>query len=379
LILESNDPFVEVQQDSVFVGGVKSGQKVAPAESFVLFVKPDCPCPHDAQMTLNMKNDKGYTNSRNINFRSGHSSLLLVDDDAGSDYEKYFIDALDMLSVDYDLWDRNSLGRIGAYGTLNYKKMIWFTGDSKENTLDENDRIDIETFFNKNGLLILTGQDIGHEIGFLSFYRNFLHAGLIRDDENKYVVEGDAEDPVFKDFVFPIIGHGGANNQKSPSSINAIEGAKVFLNYVEGEGAGIAYKGSYTLFYLSFGLEAIPSLEVRTSVLGLMLGVKGIENPGKRPPAAKTSTHLSQNYPNPFNPVTTIDFTSSQRGMVSIKIYNIKGELVKILLEKILEQGNYSVQWDGFNQYNEPCSSGIYFYKMSAGKCDYNRKMLLLK
>lgn len=88
---------------------------------------------------------------------------------------------------------------------------------------------------------------------------------------------------------------------------------------------------------------------------------------------------LRQNYPNPFNPVTNISFNLPEQEDVSLKIYNIKGELVKTLIDEILPAGTHTVQWSGVNNYEKQVSSGIYFYRLEAGRYREAKKALLLK
>ncbi|MCK4654344.1 MAG: T9SS type A sorting domain-containing protein, partial [Candidatus Cloacimonetes bacterium] len=64
---------------------------------------------------------------------------------------------------------------------------------------------------------------------------------------------------------------------------------------------------------------------------------------------------------------------------VSLKVYNVKGQLVKTLVNDKLEAGNYSTTWNGKDKNEEPVASGIYFYKLKAGDFQRVRKMILLK
>ncbi|MDZ4182489.1 MAG: choice-of-anchor J domain-containing protein [Candidatus Cloacimonadaceae bacterium] len=91
------------------------------------------------------------------------------------------------------------------------------------------------------------------------------------------------------------------------------------------------------------------------------------------------STRLHDNYPNPFNPETTIRFSVKEAAPVSIEIYNVKGQLVKTLVNEMKDSGNHSVIWRGLDNNNRPVSSGVYFYKMSAGKYSSTKKMILMK
>lgn len=90
-------------------------------------------------------------------------------------------------------------------------------------------------------------------------------------------------------------------------------------------------------------------------------------------------TELQGNYPNPFNPVTQICFALSKPEIVNLKIYNIKGELVKTLLNDHIEAGFHQINWNGKNQKGKDVSSGIYFYQLQAGKYHALKKMSLMK
>ncbi|MCW8961014.1 MAG: T9SS type A sorting domain-containing protein, partial [Ignavibacteriaceae bacterium] len=88
---------------------------------------------------------------------------------------------------------------------------------------------------------------------------------------------------------------------------------------------------------------------------------------------------LSQNYPNPFNPSTTIRYSLTSPEKVSIKIYDVSGQLVKEINIEHSQSGEYEVVWDGTNNFNQKVSSGAYFYQISAGEYIEAKKMILLK
>ncbi len=90
-------------------------------------------------------------------------------------------------------------------------------------------------------------------------------------------------------------------------------------------------------------------------------------------------TKLTGNFPNPFNPTTTISFSVKEAGHVSINIYNMKGQLVKTLMNEHLEAAYHSAVWNGKDNSNKMVSSGIYFYKMRSGNYTSTKKMILMK
>lgn len=88
---------------------------------------------------------------------------------------------------------------------------------------------------------------------------------------------------------------------------------------------------------------------------------------------------LSQNYPNPFNPVTTIDYTISEKSIVDLTIYDVAGRRVRTLLGERQLPGGYSIVWDGRNDSGMPVATGVYFYRLSAGRNRSVKKMVILR
>ena len=86
------------------------------------------------------------------------------------------------------------------------------------------------------------------------------------------------------------------------------------------------------------------------------------------------------NYPNPFNPSTVLAYKVSDATDASIVIYNTKGQIVKTFDElAVNENGNGSTEWDGSDSAGNQVSSGIYFYKLTAGQETYTSKMIMAK
>ena len=97
------------------------------------------------------------------------------------------------------------------------------------------------------------------------------------------------------------------------------------------------------------------------------------------PSAPVTATELKGNYPNPFNPSTTISYSVKEPALVTLAIYNVKGQKVKTLVSEQKASGNFQVVWNGKDENNRPVSSGVYYYRMNAGSYNAMRKMLLVE
>lgn len=99
--------------------------------------------------------------------------------------------------------------------------------------------------------------------------------------------------------------------------------------------------------------------------------ITGISIPGNGIPSDFT---LRQNYPNPFNPFTVIEFNIPKNEFISLKIYSISGELIKVLLSSNINAGSYKINFDGTG-----LASGIYFYRIQTVDFTDTKKMILIK
>jgi hypothetical protein len=90
--------------------------------------------------------------------------------------------------------------------------------------------------------------------------------------------------------------------------------------------------------------------------------------------ALPTVTTLHQNYPNPFNASTTISFSLAEHGNVSLKVYDLGGHLVASLVNGQMRPGEHVMSWDA-----SEVSSGVYFYRLTAGDYSEAKRMMLVK
>jgi hypothetical protein len=150
------------------------------------------------------------------------------------------------------------------------------------------------------------------------------------------------------------------------------------------------YVGTYhASVYFAFQFNYITDAANRAAVLGRTLdwltvatqvvGKDAAE--GKETPVIPDQLTLSQNYPNPFNPATTIQFgvPANFRGRAELRIYNVKGELVRSLYEGAVTPGIHSYRWDGTNDNGRQVTSGIYFCRFVCGTERMTKKMVLLR
>ncbi|RLC53390.1 MAG: hypothetical protein DRI23_00385 [Candidatus Cloacimonadota bacterium] len=94
---------------------------------------------------------------------------------------------------------------------------------------------------------------------------------------------------------------------------------------------------------------------------------------------AESKNFLGNNFPNPFNPATSISYSISKDGNVDLKVYNMKGQLVKTLVSENKTAGSHSIEWNGTDDSNHKVSSGLYFYKLDTSDYTSVKKMIMLK
>jgi hypothetical protein len=104
----------------------------------------------------------------------------------------------------------------------------------------------------------------------------------------------------------------------------------------------------------------------------------GVDGPGNRPVSIDPS-HLFQNSPNPFSPETRIAFDLPTAGRAELRIYDVRGRLVRTLIDGKRAAGPQSVSWDGRDETGVEVASGVYFYSLNAPGVDESRRMILVR
>jgi M6 family metalloprotease-like protein len=381
--------------------------------------------------TLRVEGNSGsYTYDFNVEVRVGSAKILIVDDDSGSakDYQQYYTDALDYLRTIYDIWDTEGKGD-PDFSFNKYEYLIWYTGDHKTDIFTQAQVESLMSFLDHGGSLFLTSQDAAEVLSssanplFQEFLTDYLHCSLADDSCTKRLVLGETEDPVGDSSYIHLWGSSSPQNQTSKDVLLPDGFAVPVLKYAKNSPpwdpvdsiAGIRYHGdNYRLVFFGFGFEGMdtsgglaygqylskPHL-VMQRVLDYLQGVTDILDFEEDYTSIPKSIELFQNYPNPFNPNTSIQFTvnsgqspiytTHEKGVdgsrlivhspvhTTLKIYNIRGQVVRTLVDEDKAGGDYTVFWNGRDEYGKAVSSGIYFYKLTAGSSSEVKKMVLLK
>ena len=363
------------------------------------------------------------------------ATILFVNNFSGRETKTYIADNLKALGYKFDTFDvnapssgvGNTLGGstpgTGVYSwpptdvskLVQYSTIIWHSGNLNSFTIRPEDQAVLQSWIQQSGKsrnLWLTGDNIGDDmVTRVQEYNSFLNftcgVSFIRDlwenapqDTLLPIVTGplggptegrtmhvDAGCPQIDDFDLVTL------------SSQAITGGKsgALLRYPTGLMAGTRYATKYVSFgsdssrvaFLPFSFNSITEggarllltrdiLNTYFKVLPCYAATGVEEDPvGEAPPVPNS---LAQNIPNPFNPSTSIRYSVSQSGPVSIRVYNAAGALVRTLVSAPHGPGVYHVRWDGTDDAGRHLGSGVYFYRIeSAGGFRDAKKLILLK
>lgn len=335
----------------------------------------------------------GATTTRDFQLQA--ADIVLVNDDPLADYSEYYRGALAGTGLAIYEWQTASHGSnlpVTAAAQLSSRTMIWFTGDASTTVLSRAEQDSLARFLDRGGRLFLSGQNLAQSLFAenSAFLRDYLHLEYL-GNTNRFVLSGAANSPIAESAsLLAISGVAGANNQISPDVLQPVAGgnarpAFTYLNSTEVGAVTVANAGNASkIVFFGFGFEAIPSSNPRTLTRPQMMQrilawfdlAVTVADPS---PSAPAEFRLEQNYPNPFNPETTIQFTLPYAAAVSLKIYNLNGQLVTTLISGELAPGNHRVQWQGRTAEGRPAASGVYVCRLQTEGLTLQRKLTLLR
>jgi hypothetical protein len=255
----------------------------------------------------------------------------------------------------------------------------------------------IKTFLDFGGSLYLNGVNLAYQLAdpaspyysseTIDFFTNYLHATYVLKQHPATIALGISGDPITDGLgMMTLVGGTGANtiNHSAGRYVNQISAEGMynanilsFWQKPDEHPAIRAFHGvSGKVVFTAFGFETIALAERRALfaqriINWLSIPVSVEEDQSGFLPAF---FDLKQNYPNPFNPETIIEFKVSSTSPISIKVYDLIGGEIAVLVNEVKQPGVYQVFFNGGN-----LASGVYFYKMIAGDFTSVKKMNLLK
>lgn len=363
------------------------------------------------------------------NALNGATDILYVDDASGWGAQPYFDDAFALAGVTPDRYDvrrpwaavgngpASRVQNVAAQLNAVYKKIIWNTGDLPGNLIGDGDLFTGEKSDDYQMLvdfldqgtndpgLYLSGNHLAEEWssipgGSALPLRSFMNYSLVSGDHAS----------VGEPLSAPVVGQpGGCFYHGSADAFVAFGGCPAIRDYdvilpagtatlemaysddpthgaVLGQVTTNSQNASARVLLSGFSFHDIRDdvpAGIPDRVEHLVDILNWLQNTVDQPTPAgtgKPTYSLRQNYPNPFNPRTSVRFTLAERGHVTVRIYNVAGELVRTLVDDVLPAGElHTAEWDGRSDGGESVSSGVYFYRLESQSYTRTRKMVLLK
>ncbi|MGH7491927.1 MAG: FlgD immunoglobulin-like domain containing protein [bacterium] len=328
------------------------------------------------------------------------ADVLLVNDDPNRQFQEFYTTAFESLGLKAYLWPQAQRGTVPvSRGTLLKRNLIiWYTGNATPaQALTAAERDSIAAYLDAGGGLFLTGQNIAEGLAGTDFLASRLHVSFVRNLSDP-IAHGVRGDPVGTGLInIATAGVGGANNQNSRDLLEPDGFANKVIVYdtTTGTTAGVRVENTSNrsrLVFFGFGFESIAARanfasreQVLHNVLDRLSGTVGVaEREHENLPQV---FHLSASYPNPLHAAareaeTVIRYQLPAQAVgehVTLTIFDVLGREVRTLVDEAYRPGHFSARWDGRDREGRLATSGVYFYKLSAGSMSQVRKLMLVR
>ncbi len=372
------------------------GNELGSSEPIVFTLPADMEAAN-VTFTLTIESDAAYYPERVGDFSTsfdfeevfGIPSVLVVDDDNGADLSVSYKSGISGVGLAYRTWNKTG-GSPSAADLTPYSTVVWHTGDPVAGgCLNVADVTALRGFLDGGGNLLLSSI---HAVDSVSdfdsaFVRDYLHCSKIRDQFSMGLNGVDGQ-PLSEGTFYRF-------NVPFQSNLDHLEvyppAQSAFTGFMTGTHC-LTYSGDYQLVLMTLPIEFIGDNymggNTRDTLLGRVFaffdGTLTSIDDGITQTGLPGAFALSQNYPNPFNPATQISYTipaggSTGDARTQLVVYNVLGQDVKTLVDKVQAPGTYTVDWDGKNRAGDKVSSGMYMYRLVYGDLSETRKMVLVK
>jgi hypothetical protein len=280
----------------------------------------------------------------------------------------------------------------GSAALSNYSAAVWLFGDesSTDETFGADEQAKAAAYVKAGGKLFVTGSEVAYDLDRASgpsqadrdFFNTYLKAEYAGDASGSFTINGTGALNGIS-FGYGDTLQGSPYREDYPDHITAFGGSSIAASYGNGLGAMTVFNGTFSggttpggVALLAVPFETIHSKPSRDAVMAAALNSLGVIAAVVEQHDASVPSHfgLEQNFPNPFNPATTIRFSLTESGPAALKIYDLLGKEVAILLQQDLTAGTYSVQWNAGG-----LSSGVYFCRLESAARFDTKKLVLSK
>lgn len=285
----------------------------------------------------------------------------------------------------------------GLIDIKKYKIVDWIVGQEStaDETFSDQEQAIIKNFLESGGRLFVSGSEIGWDLDYKGtssdrdFYNNYLKASYVIDKVDDYNLYGTASS-IFNGLSFSYgDGSNGVYQVGYPDGIDPSSGSTVCLKYNSQHNAGIQFNGTVgghetRIINLGMPFETIYPVSARNEVMARILSflnaITEMVTDNNDINTLPDHPVLYQNYPNPFNQGTMIKFYLPEAEKISLRIFNLLGEVVKTFYQdELLSKGTHQIDWNGISNSDEPVASGVYFYRIKIANSILTRQLLYLR
>jgi photosystem II stability/assembly factor-like uncharacterized protein len=158
------------------------------------------------------------------------------------------------------------------------------------------------------------------------------------------------------------------------TSFWAVRGTIIYQSTNSGTTWTTAQTATGSLFHIDLGQANSCSMGWAVGANGVMYRMASVTSAGNNNQSVPNDYLLEQNYPNPFNPSTVISFSIPQKGHTTLRVFDVTGKEVAVLINEYRNAGSFAVTFNA-----SALSSGVYFYQLKSGDYSETKKMMLIK
>ncbi|MCK4940947.1 T9SS type A sorting domain-containing protein [candidate division WOR-3 bacterium] len=314
----------------------------------------------------------GEVYKMDIGYVQPPANILYVDDDNNVAVSGYFESSFNNLGYGYDMWVVTDSGDVTPDAAVmgNYDIVVWTTGDDYSSTFVGNDTIEVANYLNGGGKMWLSSEDVLWHLGAVGF----LHVGSFVSDIGCTQATGIG--PITSPITFSTTG--GVvidySDEVQPDGITWAE-----MQNETSTNNTIAMDAPYYLFFNAFPFENINTEADRDTMMQRVIDwiFTGIEEmPSRDTPVTLGFTPTMAN---PVRGHSTIAYTTTTLGRVSLRVYDSAGRLVKTLVNSVEQAGAKTVMWDARDDNRRAVANGVYFLKLEANNQAAVHKLILVK
>lgn len=354
-------------------------------DSFVLAIPATLPPQRlSFHLTVSATPDPAYPDT-GFTVICGEPRVLIVDDDEGNDYEKWYTSAFDSCGVLYDLYSVRVSGSPSAETLRHYPVAVWFCGNDSVTTLTAPDRAALSQYLDQGGNLLLSGQNIAQNLKDDPFLSNYLRSSLADSSTGKPYLPGIPADPITRGDTMVAGGGGGANNGRSLDGIKPVNGGigcARFRDYPDTTVmAAVRFAGTYRLVFFSVPFEAIDHAVSRYvqrwTLCRRILEWFGEQVPGVAEPEVLIEDkrpYVLRITPNPFTRACRVSFVAPVSGPCELRLYSMDGRLVQSRSRSVTLAERVSLGLDA-----NRLASGLYLAQLVTPEGIYAQKAVVIR